>query len=118
MWSLILGSLKNQKKNLCLFWRRKQNLRSFIFKNRGRNGKLCYDFPSFLPKRRLKIGTFKTESTGFRLGERFLKIAFDYAALANIDEIYVTMYPSVGGLKELLENWGFIYWGKRERNSC
>lgn len=35
--------------------------------------------PSFLPKKRLKVGTFKVEATGFRLGERFLKIIFDNA---------------------------------------
>lgn len=69
--------------------------------------------PIFSKKRRLKIGTFKTETTGFRLGERFLKITFDNAIRANINEIYVTMYPNVGGLKELLESWGFTYWGKK-----
>lgn len=68
-------------------------------------------FPIFSKKRRLKIGTFKTETTGFRLGERFLKIAFDNAINAGIEEIYVTMYPNVINLKELFENWGFEYWG-------
>jgi hypothetical protein len=39
-----------------------------------------YDItPIFEMKRRLKIGTFKVNSTGFRLGERFLKIIFDTA---------------------------------------
>ena len=33
--------------------------------------------PRFPPKRRLKIGTFKVEMNGFKLGERFLKIIFD-----------------------------------------
>ena len=33
--------------------------------------------PVLLPKRRLKVGTFKIDSTGFRLGERFLKIILD-----------------------------------------
>ena len=35
--------------------------------------------PPFSPKRRLKVGTFKVESTGFRLVERFVKIIFDNA---------------------------------------
>ena len=30
--------------------------------------------PPLTPKRRMKVGTFKIEQTGFRLGERFLKI--------------------------------------------
>lgn len=69
--------------------------------------------PVFPKKRRLKIGTFKTETTGFRLGERFLKIAFDNAINAGIEEIYVTMYPNIGSLKDLLEGWGFEYWGRK-----
>jgi hypothetical protein len=35
--------------------------------------------PRFKPKRRLKIGTFKVELNGYKLGERFLKIVFDNA---------------------------------------
>ena len=35
--------------------------------------------PRFSRKRRLKIGTFKVESNGYKLGERFLKIVFDNA---------------------------------------
>lgn len=35
--------------------------------------------PMFSPKKRLKIGTFKVISNGFRLGERFIKIIFDNA---------------------------------------
>jgi hypothetical protein len=39
--------------------------------------------PRFRPKRRLKIGTFKVELNGYKLGERFLKIIFDNALRAN-----------------------------------
>lgn len=42
--------------------------------------------PILSPKRRLKVGTFKIERTGFRLGERFLKIIFDNAVKWNVDE--------------------------------
>lgn len=67
--------------------------------------------PAFAPKRRLKVGTFKIESTGFRLGERFLKIIFDNALEQNVDEIYVTLFEDkredVKKLKKLMEEWGF-----------
>lgn len=67
--------------------------------------------PQLPPKKRLKIGTFKIESTGFRLGERFLKIIFDNALLFNVDEIYVTLFENkrqeVINLKNLMELWGF-----------
>ena len=70
--------------------------------------------PPFPPKRRLKVGTFKVESTGFRLGERFVKIIFDNALQRKVDEIYVTLYTDRGeliALEELLYRWGFVYHG-------
>ncbi len=71
--------------------------------------------PPLTPKHRLKIGTFKIERTGFRLGERFLKIIFDNARKHNVDEIYVTMYEDkredVIHLKAMMEEWGFCKYG-------
>lgn len=67
--------------------------------------------PVFQPKRRLKVGTFKVESTGFRLGERFIKIIFDNAMQRNVDEIYVTLYTDreeLSALNYLLRRWGFV----------
>ena len=72
--------------------------------------------PIFLPKRRLKIGTFKVICNGFRLGERFVKIIFDNALKNHVQEIYVTIYnkrPEQCRLIELLEQWGFVLWGKK-----
>lgn len=72
--------------------------------------------PQFTPKKRLKIGTFKVESTGIRVGERFLKIIFDNAKIQNVDEIYVTMFDyreSMNGLIRLLERWGFTLFGEK-----
>ena len=58
--------------------------------------------PQFPPKRRLKVGTFKVESTGFRLGERFIKIIFDNALQRKVDEIYVTLFTDRGELVAIL----------------
>jgi len=72
--------------------------------------------PLFLPKRRLKIGTFKVISNGFRLGERFAKIIFDNALKNHVQEIYVTIYdkrPEQRRLIDLLEQWGFVLWGTK-----
>ena len=67
--------------------------------------------PPLAPKRRMKVGTFKIEQTGFRLGERFLKIIFDNARSRKVDEIYVTLFENkregVKRLKLLMEEWGF-----------
>ena len=72
--------------------------------------------PQFSPKRRLKIGTFKVISNGFRLGERFVKIIFDNALKNHVEEIYVTIYdkrPEQRRLIDLLEQWGFVLWGTK-----
>lgn len=66
--------------------------------------------PCFSPKKRLKIGTFKVDATGFRLGERFIKIILDNAIEQNVDEVYVTLFenrPELETLATLLSRWGF-----------
>jgi predicted nucleic acid-binding protein len=72
--------------------------------------------PPLPPKKRLKIGTFKVTSNGYKLGERFLKIIFDNALRYKVDEIYVTIFEKSEEqirLIRLLEDWGFIYWGEK-----
>lgn len=75
--------------------------------------------PIFQPKKRLKIGTFKVESSGFRLGERFIKIIFDNALERKVDEIYVTLFedrPELKALEDLLSVWGFERYGIKKTN--
>lgn len=70
--------------------------------------------PNFKRKKRLKIGTLKVASNGFKIGERFLKIIFDNALQYNVSEIYVTIFnkrPEQIRLIALLEEWGFYYFG-------
>lgn len=73
--------------------------------------------PTFEPKKRLKIGTFKVCKVGMRLGERFLKIIFDNAKKNDVDEIYVTIFKhnaSLLKLIEMLEMWGFFPHGNKK----
>lgn len=75
--------------------------------------------PVFQPKKRLKIGTFKIETSGFRLGERFIKIIFDNALERNVDEIYVTLFedrPELKALEDLFVVWGFYRYGIKLSN--
>ena len=71
--------------------------------------------PSLPQGKWMKVGTFKIDSTGLRLGERFIKIIFDNAIEQNVDSIYVTLFenkrPAVKKLKEELEEWGFVKYG-------
>ncbi len=73
-------------------------------------------FPTFAPKKRLKIGTFKVINNGFRLGERFLKIIFDNALINKVEEVYVTIFnhrDEQRRLIDLMEQWGFKFWGMK-----
>lgn len=76
--------------------------------------------PSLQPKKRLKIGTFKVISNGFKIGERFIKIIFDNALLFNVEEIYVTAFNHGDNqlrLIKLLQDWGFIEYGTKKTNA-
>lgn len=78
--------------------------------------------PNLTPKRRLKVGTFKIERTGFRLGERFLKIIFDNAKKHDVEEVYVTLFEhrrqEVSALKDLMQEWGFVLWGYKDNGEA
>ncbi len=72
--------------------------------------------PNFLKKKRLKIGTFKVQRNGVRIGERLLKIAFDNAIRQRVDEVYVTIFDNTEQqrlLISLFREYGFMPWGYR-----
>lgn len=95
-------------------------LLSFLYIKREDTDELYQDLtPRFMPKKRLKIGTFKVVSNGVKLGERFLKVIFDNALVQKVDEIYVTVYDKRDEqlrLITLLEEWGFKHWGTKGSN--
>lgn len=91
-------------------------LSAFLFVKVEEEGSESYAdiTPVFTNKRRLKIGTFKVTSNGYKIGERFLKIIFDNAHLQRVNEIYVTIFDKStehGRLIALMEEWGFRFHG-------
>jgi len=94
---------------------------AFLFvKVEGENENYSNITPILPQKKRLKIGTFKVVSNGFRLGERFLKIVFDNARINKVTEIYVTIFdkrPEQQRLIKLLEEWGFVSYGTKSSTS-
>lgn len=56
---------------------------------------------------RIKIGTFKINAHGTKLGERFLKKVFDHALDRQINEIYVTIFDHHQSLINLFSSYGF-----------
>lgn len=97
------------------------SLTAFLFLKREDEAENYADIaPILVPKKRLKIGTFKVVSNGYKIGERFLKIIFDNALKQKVTEIYVTLFDKTQEqrrLISLLEEWGFVYHGiKTTRN--
>lgn len=91
-------------------------LTAFLYVKIENSGEESYSdiTPVFKPKKRLKIGTFKVTSNGYKIGERFLKTVFDNALLFRVEEIYVTIFnkrPEQEQLIEMLEEWGFNFHG-------
>lgn len=67
-----------------------------------------FDFSIPMPsRRRLKIGTMKINAHGTRLGERFLKKAFDHALASRATHLYVTVFPRHTNLIKLFAKYGF-----------
>ncbi|MHC3921712.1 GNAT family N-acetyltransferase [Alcaligenes nematophilus] len=100
------------------------------FENKGKNGESAYiskeDYditgflylkleteehkdinPSLKSKKRTKIGTFKIDARGTKMGERFVKKIFDHATHHEVEEVYVTIFPEFQTLINLLERYGF-----------
>ena len=72
------------------------------------------DMTPVLPaKKRLKVGTFKVDNEDRHTtrGERFMKKIMDMAIAEDVDEIYVTMFPTeeLQGLIRMFEKFGFSH---------
>ena len=65
--------------------------------------------PNFSDEKRLKVGTFKVNPHGTRLGERFIKLIFDEMLHTNIKKSYVTVFNKHSDLIELLKKYGYLY---------
>lgn len=61
----------------------------------------------------LKVGTFKINAHGTKLGERFIKLIFDKMIEEKIRKSYVTIFKKHSNLISLLVKYGFVYWGKK-----
>jgi len=63
--------------------------------------------PEFDAKHRAKLGTFKIDAHGTKLGERFIRLVFQFAMNNSLKEIYVTIFDKHVGLINLLTRYGF-----------
>jgi hypothetical protein len=63
--------------------------------------------PKLPAKRRLKVGTFKINPHGTKLGERFIKRIFDEAVEREVLSIYVTIFDKHAHLIAIFRRYGF-----------
>lgn len=63
----------------------------------------------------LKIGTFKVNPHGTKLGERFIKKSLDIAIANHVDICYVTVFEKHSYLINLLKKYGFYEHGQKEQ---
>lgn len=109
---------KRKSDNTCYVCYSEEELTAFLFVKVEEAGSENYSDinPAFKKKKRLKIGTLKVASNGYKIGERFLKIVFDNALQYKVEEIYVTVFnkrPEQEQLIEMLKGWGFIEHGNK-----
>jgi DNA-binding phage protein len=73
-----------------------QDIQAFLYL-KEENEEISDVSPVLPNDRYLKIGTFKINAHGTKLGERLIKKAFDYALDKKIKKIYLTVFPEHGG---------------------
>lgn len=70
------------------------------------------------PLKRLKVSTMKVANTGKRIGETFIKIMIQKAISINVSEIYITVFDKQKHLIDLLEQYGFKYYCKKNQKTA
>ena len=69
--------------------------------------------PNICANKILKVGTFKIDAHGTKMGEQFIKIIMDYASNENVDVCYVTIYEKHKTLIQLVQQFGFELYGTK-----
>lgn len=124
LWDTFFDSLRNSYNGFQEWFQRKsfQGEKAYVLEECGIQGFLYLKeeigkdlevFPPLPEFRKLKVGTFKVNPHGTKLGERFIKIIFDQMLSRDITFSYLTVYSEHQGLIGLLQEYGFYYWGKK-----
>lgn len=69
--------------------------------------------PAIIAHKILKVGTFKINAHGTKMGEQFIKVIMDYAISEAVDACYVTIFPKHDVLIGLVNKYGFEYYGTK-----
>ncbi|MFN8356317.1 MAG: N-acetyltransferase [Spirosomataceae bacterium] len=104
---------KSQEEAKAFILSSEKGLEAFLFL-KSEEGEINDVIPPLPASKRLKIGTFKVNPHGTRLGERFIKKIFDYGIKYNFKEAYVTVFPKHSILIDLLQKYGFVHRGVKK----
>jgi len=117
----FFNSLKEDYCDFEQWFNRKRNNKAFVhYEGNKIDGFLFFKLeddnvtdvePPIYAKKIVKIGTFKINPHGTRLGERFIKKALDFAISENADLCYLTIFEKHEALIKLLTKYGFMYSG-------
>lgn len=88
------------------------NLSGFLYL-KEETGPITDVSPKINCTKAIKIGTFKINSRGTRLGERFIKKSLDFALNKHIDTVYVTIFSHHNTLLNILLKFGFEIHGSK-----
>jgi len=97
---------KKSSEKAFVFYDNDGHLDGFLY-TKQENEPLGDTQPNLPAAHRLKVGTFKVNAHGTKLGERFMKKIFDIAVACKATEVYVTIFPKHAGLVGLLTRYGF-----------
>lgn len=114
----FFDSLKSDYSEFESWFRKKRDKHAYTFRgaNQSLDGFLYLKLedgdvedttPPLPNDRRLKIWTFKINPHGTRLGERFIKRAFDIAIEQRAKSLYATIFQKHNSLIKLFQKYGF-----------
>ena len=120
----FFDSLKESYKEFSSWFRRKADECAYVMYDEDggvqgflyvkiESGKITDIDPPLNTRKCLKVGTFKVDSHGTRVGERFVKKIFDIALVSNLHCCYVTVFKQHERLIEVLKRYGFVKYGKK-----
>ena len=117
-------SLKDDYPGFTLWFNRKSNQDAFVQYDENGNisgflylkleEKVVEDIrPVIRAGKILKVGTFKINAHGTKMGEQFIKIIMDYAINEDVDICYTTIFLKHKKVIALMESFGFEEYGEK-----
>lgn len=124
----FFDSLKKEYAEFIDWFNKKSEEQAYVFENdtgeidgflylKVEDGVVADVNPPLPSAHRIKVGTFKINAHGTKLGERFIKKVFDHAIFHKAEEVYVTAFEKHIGLIEIFKRYGFIPTSTKKTNN-